>query len=678
MDQGASIVFFMKLIVLWLYSFVIFSGSAYAASSYSFPQGQVELISETPSWSQQKDLRLGLHFKINPEWHIYWINSGDSGAAPKWTWTIQGAKLQAEHWPVPERIPYEGMINIGYEKETLFIFDLASSGNQEPMLASVKLEFLICKIECIPYFTNLDIEIPFSDQVPAKNSIFSRWLYPVQPPADFQWDILERQQNDLLTKLTLPQAKDIRNIEVYPFDGENFKPSVPVLDVAEDSYGVRLALQDVSKDSFAGSRFLLVLEHKDGAKEAFDISLQAKKGPVLAMVFLWALVGGLILNVMPCVFPVLSIKILSFLGPQQDRKKLRTSGIVYSLGVVLSFMALGGTLLILRAAGEKIGWGFQLQSPLIAAGIALLFFWLGLNFLGTYEIGQSLTYLGAKKTSSSHWGSFLTGVLATVVATPCTAPFMGAALGASLAMPTLSTLFVFFGLGLGMASPFLAISFFPPLLKLLPKPGQWMQTMKEFLAFPLFATVLWLLWVLSHQTQVDTLLFLLALFLLVSLWIWFSRGVRSERIKQALLLVGFLVSFAALAALPREKPQVETSSASVWKEFSAERVEADLKEGRSVFIDFTAAWCITCQVNKKVVLNTDEIQNLFKEHQVQIYKADWTDRNPLITQALARYGRSSLPLYVFYPAKSSEAVLLPEILTPNIVKELFINKEESK
>lgn len=657
--------------LLWFCSFFLFFSEAHAASSsFQFPQGQVNLVSS--------GTRLGLHFKMTPHWHIYWINSGDSGAAPKWTWTVENGKVTAEHWPVPARIPYEGMINLGYENETAFVFDIEPEKKDFPIDAKVKLEFLICKIECIPYFTELETKMNLQPSAAVQN-IFDKFIYPVATPLGLKWEARERKGDTLKTRLSLPESlkEKVRNIEFFPFDGESFKPLMPSIDIHSTYYDVDFALQDTSKESFVGSRFLVLAETLEGQKQAFEATLEKHQGPALALVFLWALIGGLILNVMPCVFPVLSIKILSFLGPNNDERKLKASGLSYTVGVILSFLALGGTLLVLRAAGEKIGWGFQLQSPLIAAGIALLFFWLGMNFLGTYEIGQSLTYLGAKKTSSNLWGSFLTGVLATVVATPCTAPFMGAALGASLAMPTWNTLLIFFGLGLGMASPFLAIAFFPPLLKLLPRPGAWMQTLKEFLAFPLFATVLWLLWVLSHQSQVMTILFVLAVFLSVAFWIWFAQRMKSERTKQFFLMLGFILSFASLVSLPQEKltAEVSTSAAFAWKEFTPEAVKEELKSGKAVFIDFTAAWCITCQVNKKLVLNTEEIQRLFKDNEVQLYKADWTDRNPVITQALAQYGRNSLPLYVYYKAGSQEPHLLPEILTPRIVKDLF-NKEK--
>lgn len=639
-------------------------------SVYPFTQGKVELLGNSKN--------LALRFTMAKGWHVYWKNSGDSGAAPKWDWKLSGARITQEHWPVPERIPVEGMTNFGYEKEAVFLFDIEPDKDVKNIIADLKLEFLICRVECIPYFTELHREIPYTSQTGPPLAGVAKMLYPSATPANLHWQIQKREGSFLLTQLKISDeiSKNLKSLVIFPEDGENFSAAVPEMDVDGNVFNIKLPLQDTSKKDFSGTRFLLELEDKSGKKKAFTATLEGDAaGTGLAQILLWAFLGGMILNLMPCVFPVLSIKLLTFVGTDKSRAEVRTSGLFYTLGVLVSFLALGGSLLILRAGGEQIGWGFQLQSPFVAAGIAILFFWLGLNFLGSYEIGQSLSYLGAKKTSHNNWGSFLTGILATVVATPCTAPFMGAALGASLAMPAFYTLLVFAGLGLGMALPFLLLAYFPQGLRFLPKPGAWMEKLKQFLAFPLFATVIWLLWVISNQTSAEALIFLAALFVLIGFWIWFAGNIKNERWKQLLLLLGFALSLGALGALPTEKAAGSASTQDTWVHFQETSVDTDLKAGQAVFIDFTAAWCITCQVNKKVVLQTEEIQKVFSEHKVKLYKADWTDKNPQITAALAKFGRNSLPLYVFYPAGSKKPQLLPEVLTKGIVLDLF-NKEE--
>lgn len=651
---------------------LLFSSFVWAQSNvFTFPQGEVKLVSLKDS--------LGLHFKIAEHWHIYWKNSGDSGAAPKWEWQIEGAKLGHVHWPVPERIPVESLINIGYSNETLFVFDLEER-TSETIKAKLDLEFLICKIECIPYFATLSQEVTVDNTAEDTVTIDkTKYVYPESSTKSVQWTYQNRNGDELLTTLKLPsELKGIQNLEIFPEDGSIFRPQSAELEiVSEDEYAISIPLQDIQSENFNGAKFLLVTE-KDGVKKAFEAELQPTRQS-FALILLWALIGGLILNVMPCVFPVLSIKVLSFLGPDKNTQALKVSGWFYTAGVVVSFALLGGLLLFLRATGEQIGWGFQLQSPLVASAIALLFFWLSLNFLGIFEIGQSLSYVGATKTSGGHWGSFWTGVLATVVATPCTAPFMGAALGAALTLSAAYTMLIFIGLGLGMALPFLLLAYFPAALKFLPRPGLWMQRLKEFLAFPLLLTVLWLLWVLSLQIQSEGLLYLVGIFIFVGFWIWFAKTLKSERVSQWLLVLGFILSMAFLFWLPKLPSAVTSVQASdIWKPYTADAVAENIKNKEAVFIDFTAAWCITCQVNKKVVLNTDEIQQAFAQNSVQLYKADWTDRNPAITQALASYGRNSLPLYVYYRAGSDRAQLLPEVLTKGMILDLFTNPKEEK
>lgn len=662
-----SILTRMKTLILVLITLSGFTAFGWE-QSFHFPQGTVTL-QEVSSSVGSPAVRLS--FELKPEWHIYWKNSGDSGAAPKWAWTVDNGRVEQEHWPLPERIPVEGLINFGYSREAQFLFGLSRQKEQAPTTAQVALEFLICKVECIPYFTTLGLTIP-----PQQNNQLPRTevLYPRDAPNSWTWEIEGRDAQNLRTRLQL-KSPAIKSLEIFPEDGESFKSNAPAVEPSKGGYNVLIPLQDTGKTDFSGSRFLLVIEEQNGQRLGYYMSLGKKAGPSLALILLWALIGGFILNFMPCVFPVLSIKALSFLNPGSDARKLRLSGWFYTFGVLGSFLGLGALLLLLRAGGEQIGWGFQLQSPVVTASIALLFFWLSLNFLGTFEIGQSLTYLGATKTKASLGGSFMTGVLATVVATPCTAPFMGAALGASLTLPAAGTMAVFAGLGVGMALPFLMLSYFPKILNILPKPGAWMQTFKEFLAFPLLATVIWLVWVLSNQVSADALIFVFGLFLTVCYWIWLGRQVRDERWRQLLLLAGFIFSFTALSLMPTTKPLAETPQQSRWLKYDETAIQKNLADGRAVFIDFTAAWCITCQVNKKVVLNTSDIQDLFAKNDVQLYKADWTDKDPAITAALARYGRNSLPLYVFYEAGSQEPRLLPEILTQSLIEQLF-NKEK--
>ncbi len=397
--------------------------------------------------------------------------------------------------------------------------------------------------------------------------------------------------------------------------------------------------------------------------EHADLSLQLRiekvKSPFLIYIA-FAFLGGLILNLMPCVFPVLSLKILNFVKESKKRGvPLWHHGLAFSAGILVSFWVLAGTLLVTRAAGMQLGWGFQLQSPVILVVLSFLFFLFSLNLLGFFEIGASLTRFAHPEA-----GSFLSGVLATVVATPCTAPFMGTAIGFALTQGTAGAITIFSALALGLSFPYLLLSFFPALLRKLPKPGHWMVTLRQFLAFPLLATVIWLAWVLSVQTHSAT-----------SLWIGLlgaAFGVWLLRFRKWLGFIIIVLSFAH--ALYYASPS-KTISTIPWEPYSEVRLEQALHSGRPVFIDFTAAWCLSCQVNERVAFSSTEVQRLFKSREVIALKADWTSKNKEITDALGTYGRNSVPLYIYYdPSCPGQPMILPELLTPKIILEALTIK----
>ena len=639
----------MKYLILL---FSLICSFAYSNDSkFIFPEGELELL--------QSQNKLGLYFQLQPDWHIYWKNSGDSGAPPIWKWQLTYAEITQELWPSPQRIPVAGLMNIGYSYKSLFVFELKAQG---PFDASLDLEFLVCKVECIPYFHKFKKSFSTLKTDPFFENLQKDFIYPSTAPSELTFQPQSQNEKVLAAVLNIPF--EVKNLEIFPEDGQSFQALTPVLEPDGQTVKVKLALQANANRDLNGSAFLIVAD-----KQSFEVKLLNQQDSFFTILF-WALLGGLILNLMPCVLPVLSIKILSF---AQNDQNLKSSGWLYTLGVLTAFFVLGGSLLILRAGGEQIGWGFQLQSPVIAASLAILFLWVGFNFLGFFEVGQTLANVGSNKKS----GAFFTGVLATVVATPCTAPFMGAALGASLALPAYQTMLVFLGLGVGLALPFLILAYIPQALRFLPKPGPWMITLKEFLAFPMFATSIWLLWVLSQQVDTNSLFVYLLIFLCIGFWVWLIQKVKNEKRRQRLLILGFLLSFVLVYFSPAQ-PMVTTSTSlqTAWKKFSKSQIDEDLENKKSFFIDFTAAWCITCQVNKKAVLNTDEIQKLFQDHQVSIYAADWTHRDPEITKALADFGRNSLPLYVFYQSGSRQPLILPELLTKSMILNLFTDQQE--
>jgi thiol:disulfide interchange protein DsbD len=414
----------------------------------------------------------------------------------------------------------------------------------------------------------------------------------------------------------------------------------------------------------------------ENARAAEKPAASATTALGLTLAILGALVGGFLLNLMPCVFPVLAIKVIGFAQADTSQAQHRAAGMAYTVGVVLSFMLLGGLMLGLRAAGEQLGWGFQLQSPPVVAGLALLFTLLGLNLAGVFEFGQMLpSSLATLQSRHPTVNAGLSGVLAVAVASPCTAPFMGASLGLAIALPVWQALMVFAAMGVGMALPYLAASWWPGIARALPRPGAWMQTFRQAMAFPMFATVIWLLWVLGQQTGIDGASSLLALLLTVAWLVWAlglsgrTRWVLSGLALVALLWLGSSWLPLALREAPADQPSAtarETNqaaagaNASTWQPWSEAALQAQLAAGRPVFVDFTAAWCVTCQYNKKTTLADARVLADFAARQVVLMRADWTRRDPAITQALTALGRSGVPVYALY-APGRAPVLLSEL-----------------
>lgn len=658
-------VFFIRFffaVLVWTFA----SQPALAQSTFEFPQGKIELISDKN--------QLALYFQTIPEWHTYWKNSGDSGAAPILEFVDNNFTPLPYQWSFPQRIAIEGIVNFGYDSESLLLIPIQISG--ENPTGQINLEVLVCKVECIPYLTTLTI--PQQIQPARILELQQKFQFPQEAPttAKLTLDSLADQKATLTLQISDWNFLDYDEIQIFPANGENFASAVPDISLDGSELQVTFGSTATSTQGLESNLFLFGFFKDQKLITSFEIPISHSAPPALLFTFLAALLGGLILNLMPCVFPVLSIKALSLLKQGTSPQLARRQGWLYTLGVCLSFLILGLILLILRMTGEQVGWGFQMQNPWIVASLAMLFFWISLNFLGTYEVDLTFQFENSKKKSPV-LDSFWSGVLATLVATPCTAPFMGTALGASLALPAVGSLGIFLCLGIGMALPFLILGYFPKLTAMLPRPGAWMETFRNFLAFPMLLTVLWLLWVLSLQAGSSSLLYLIFVSIFIAFVIWSSQKIRSERFKKLLLGSGFAISLLATYWLPIEKTQIPTNgNGQLWQSFDSQKIQSDLAEGRSVFIDFTAAWCITCQVNKKVVLRTAEIEKHFTENKISLYSADWTDKDPLITQELAKYGRNSLPLYVYLKDSSSKAVILPEILTKEIVLKTTQTTEE--
>lgn len=449
-----------------------------------------------------------------------------------------------------------------------------------------------------------------------------------------------------------------------------------------------VAIQENKNDIFSKINFGKTATPK---KEISEAPVKSGEEPIgIWIALLSAFLGGIILNLMPCVLPVLSLKILGIVQQSgEDSRKRINHGISFTLGVLASFLVLAGVLLLLRAGGEQLGWGFQLQSPAFIILLTILLFLFALSMFGVFEIGTSLTAVGQKSSNDTGFvGSFSSGILATIVATPCTAPFMGSALGYALSQPTIVALLIFAMLGLGMALPYLLLTTVPGLVKYVPRPGAWMESFKQFMGFLLMATVLWLLWVFSLQVGAEGLLILLAAFIIVSIggWIFGRWGniakPKPTRIKAILLTALFIIggvvfAFKYIDTNAQISQNIEQGNIN-WQKFTPELVKKSLQEGKPVFIDFTAAWCLSCQVNEKVAFGSEDVQKAFKELGVVMLKADWTNSDETITKELAKFRRNSVPLYVLYSGKKNEEPqILPEIITPGIVLDA-LDKIKSK
>lgn len=627
---------------------------------------------------------LGLHFDLETDWHIYWRNPGDSGEAPRIkAWRVPAGVTPAEapgpeaiDWPLPSRVPMGPIMNFGYEGAPLLGIPLTlpqslpADGRVE-----VEVSWLVCKEDCIPGKARLSRPLAVGDPVPdatwAPRFAAARAARPAEAEAT--------------GARTLDGGVElrVRGIEGAPLD---FFPAAeglvdiqqpPTATVGGDAVTMKLRRGELAPERIERVEGLVVGgsgEDRVGWWVATDVGdAPAAAAPPeevgsLWLAILFAFIGGVVLNLMPCVFPVLSLKILGFVEQADEApERVRRHGWAFSGGVLAAFWLLSGALIALRAGGEQLGWGFQLQSPTFLVALIALLFALSLSLAGVFEVGTSLTALGgAGGARGGYGGSFVTGALATVVATPCTAPLMGPAIAWGLAQPPLAALAVFTALGAGLAAPYVALAHFPAALARLPRPGPWMEGFKQAMAFPLLATVVWLVDVFAQQTSSDATTRLLAGLLLLGLAAWIlGRAQRlgrtgPPRLVAAVLAGGIGLGVAVMAAQP-------VTEDAFWEPWSPERVDELTSQGRPVFVNFTAAWCISCKFNERVVFEEDTVRDAFDAHDVVALKADWTDRNDLIARTLAAHGRQGVPLYLFHPGGAGAPRVLPPILTPTMV-----------
>ena len=666
---------------------------AFASQSVPVDTGKVtaSLVSSHDSVAPGQEFYIALRTVLDDHWHIYWKNPGDSGEPTQIDWELpEGVTAGEINWPLPRTIPTGPIINYGFEGAPLFLVKFKVSPDAEPgSVITVRSNFyyLVCKDVCIPEEGSASLPIAVGE--PAEDA---RWKSeiegalaatpkrgPVQGAIKKSGDIVDMSFTDL------PEG-DFSKAYFFPYDQGIIGHSDPQV-MTRGKDGLQLTTTpDYIWDEATPKTFEGVLTYQQNGQlkgtevslavgQSLDIGAASVPKAVIGGVTLWtaiigALIGGLILNLMPCVFPVISIKALSIAkSAHGERNKIRREAWLYTAGVIATFLMLTVILLALKAGGAEIGWGFQLQSPKVVAALAVLLFVIGLNLLGAFEFGSGLQNMGAELTQKSGAaGSFFTGALAVIVATPCTAPMMAGAVGYALAAPAVVTLAVFMALAIGFALPFLLIAYVPSLLSKLPKPGPWMERFKEILAFPMFAAAIWLVWVLSLQAGEDGVLLVLSAMLAVGLAIWLFK--RKGGMGKALGAISVLAAIALPISISANVTSAAISPGKLEAEaWSPARVVELQAEGRSIFVDFTAAWCVTCKVNEKVVLNKAKTQKLFKDTNTAFLIADWTNKDDVIAAELAKYGRAGVPLYLVYSNNSVSPVILPQVLSHDVIRD---------
>lgn len=678
--------------------------SAAAGPTGASKNVQVELVSEVEAVQPGTPFWVAVHLRMAPEWHTYWRNPGDSGLPTRMRWNLpEGFEAEPFEWPTPAPIAAPPLVSYGYEGEVTLLSRVTppatlTAGSE--VTIGGRLDWLECKQACLPGRAQLDLALPVRAEAPARAGAAAELFAAARAslPGDGGSWAPRAHVSSQLVALSFQSPVTPRRATFFPETQQVIEYAPPQRLLRTDG-GYRLEMtpsaNPAEAETLAG---VLVVEGDSGpvavrvearpealtaalpAGQPVEAGRAAKPTPGLALALALAFLGGMILNLMPCVLPVLSLKVMSFVRHAGDRGAAWRHGLAYTVGVLLSFWALAGLLLLLRAGGQQVGWGFQLQSPPFVVFLACLFFAIGLNLFGVFEVGLSLTTAGGALHARSGLGSSLAGgVLATVVATPCTAPFMGSALGYGLSQPPAVSLLIFSALGLGMALPYLVLSLSPALLRFVPKPGRWMETFKQLMGFFMMGTVVVLVWIFGQQVGIDGVSALLAGLVILGLGAWvYGRGTvpgasqGRRRVAYALSAVlaaaGLFVGFAQARTAPAPAAGAPVTMGGIaWEAWSPEKVAAARAQGKPVFVDFTAAWCLTCQVNERVALGSAAVQERFRREGVVALRADWTRRDDTITQTLASFGRHGVPVYVLYGRGQAEPYLLPEVISAGLV-----------
>lgn len=686
---------------------------------------RLELISEDSSIQPGRPFWIALHVELEEHWHAYWKHPGDVGMPMQIEWVMpEGYEISELEWPFPQKLTQNGFVGFGFENNLTLLAQIKPPTTTPlPAMASLaaNIRWLVCSQDsCLPGETALSLELPISASQPASNESYTGFFKQARDQLPHtSWIATAKAQNGLVD-LLLQTPDDMKLSSAYFCPTEknmvDSKAEVVLAPALDQPSAYHLLIKGHASGTPSALKGVLVIE-ANAQLHALEINSPVANEPSMismtdsqinpfaspnadalphlppepvefdggvGLALLFAFMGGFILNLMPCVLPVVSFKVLSFVKMAGKSKSLILKhGLSFSGGVLISFWALAGLMLALQAYGQSVGWGFQLQEPIFVGALAALLLVFSLSLFGVFEMGTSVTAwagkINAKSDSSALLGSFFSGILATALATPCTGPFLGSAIGFAVTLPTFWALLIFTSLGMGMASPYLLLAAFPSLLRFMPKPGAWMNTFKEILGFVMLATVLWLVWVFAAQTNALSIFMLLAAFFILSIgaWIYGRWGSVANRQRTrlistilamgCLLGAGYTISLSVSPALLALEESQADAAHSDWEVFSPERVAELQAAGTPVFVDFTAKWCLICQANH-LVLSMDNVQKAMQQMGVVKMKADWTKNDPVITKTLKQFGRSGVPLYVLYGKdSSSQPMIMPQVLTPDII-----------
>jgi len=681
---------------------------------------ETRLIPEFNSITAGQPLTFAITQHHAAGWHTYWKNPGDSGETTSIKWTVPTGFSSGDIlYPAPERQATGPLMNFGFGNDVTLLttLDVPKNITGDTVHLAAKISWLVCSDICVPEIKEFAIDLPVNQnntaQTPTNPDLFAsaRAAIPEQKP----WQgSIEEQDQSILFKFMMDtdEAKDLSGATDFFFFPEDWgillNASAQDISVSDNQIIIKAERDTRPLSELTTLKGVLTYIDKNNIHRAVALTVPVSATALIATapnpttstpttptsfgqaIFL-ALLGGLILNLMPCVFPVLSMKALSLVKmSDREQKHANLHGIFYTLGVMVCFLFIAGILIALQTAGQQIGWGFQLQNPVVVLLLAYLLFVMALNLSGFFEMkSHLLTNIGHKLASKhGYTGTFFTGMLATIVATPCTAPFMATAMGYALTQPPVISLAVFLALGFGLALPYLLLCFIPALRKSLPKPGAWMETFRQLMSFPLFASVAWLIWVYSQQVtgEYGTLLGSCGL-VLIAFSIWVSRHEpRRQPLKTAIhalsitsIILAFLIAVLSHAGTNAKSSDPSPTIPNI--AYTKDSLDKLIAGDKPIFVDMTASWCITCQVNERIAIYTDATQSLFKDKDVQYVVGDWTNKNPEITEFLQTYGRNGVPLYVFYGARDTqtgqrpEPKILPQLLTSGLVADVVNSPE---